>query len=70
MPGVGPAYLGITPDGAEVAVTLLPGDWMSNPAAREEFRHHSYVGKAAKGSIAGFGALSYMLALEAALELE
>jgi hypothetical protein len=37
MPGVGPAYLGITPDGAEVAVTLLPGDWMSNPAARDRF---------------------------------
>lgn len=43
---------------------------ISNPAAREEYRRHSYVGMAAKGSIAGFGALSYMLALEAALELE
>lgn len=42
---------------------------ISNPAAREEFRHKSYVGMAAKGSIAGFGGLSYMLALEAALEL-
>jgi 3-dehydroquinate dehydratase-2 len=39
---------------------------ISNPAAREEYRHHSYVGMAAKGTIAGFGALSYMLALEAA----
>lgn len=39
---------------------------LSNPAAREEYRHHSYVGMAAKGTIAGFGALSYMLALEAA----
>lgn len=39
---------------------------LSNPLAREEFRHHSYVGMAAKGTIAGFGALSYMLALEAA----
>jgi 3-dehydroquinate dehydratase-2 len=43
---------------------------LSNPAAREEYRHHSYVSMAAKGTIAGFGALSYMLALEAALELE
>lgn len=39
---------------------------LSNPLSREEFRHHSYVGMAAKGTIAGFGALSYMLALEAA----
>jgi len=39
---------------------------LSNPHAREAFRHNSYVGQAAKGSIAGFGALSYLLALEAA----
>ena len=39
---------------------------LSNPQARESFRHNSFVGRAAKGSIAGFGALSYMLALEAA----
>lgn len=38
---------------------------ISNPHAREEFRHKSYVGMAAKGSIAGFGAKSYLLALEA-----
>jgi 3-dehydroquinate dehydratase II len=42
---------------------------ISNPLAREEFRHHSYVGMAAKGTIAGFGALSYSLALEAAARL-
>jgi 3-dehydroquinate dehydratase II len=42
---------------------------LSNPAAREEFRRHSYVGMAAKGSIAGFGAHSYVLALEAAAGL-
>ena len=39
---------------------------LSNPAAREEYRRHSFVGMAAKGTISGFGALSYMLALEAA----
>ena len=39
---------------------------LSNPAAREEFRHASLVGKAAKGVIAGFGATSYLLAVEAA----
>lgn len=39
---------------------------LSNPNAREEYRRHSFVGMAAKGTISGFGALSYMLALEAA----
>ncbi|MBO9582384.1 MAG: type II 3-dehydroquinate dehydratase [Sphingobium sp.] len=43
---------------------------LSNPAAREAYRHHSYVGMAAKGSITGFGPMSYMLALEAALEFD
>ena len=42
---------------------------LSNPHKRDDFRHKSYVGMAAKGTIAGFGPLSYMLALEAALEL-
>ena len=39
---------------------------LSNPHAREAFRHTSLVGQVAKGTIAGFGALSYLLALEAA----
>ena len=42
---------------------------LSNPHTREEFRHKSYVGMAAKGSIAGFGARSYLLALDAAAAL-
>jgi 3-dehydroquinate dehydratase-2 len=42
---------------------------LSNPHKREDFRHKSYVGQAAKGTIAGFGALSYALALDAALKL-
>ncbi|MEE4450493.1 type II 3-dehydroquinate dehydratase [Novosphingobium resinovorum] len=42
---------------------------LSNPHTREEFRHTSWVGMAAKGTIAGFGAESYMLALEAAAGL-
>lgn len=42
---------------------------LSNPAAREAYRHHSYVGMAAKGCIAGFGPDSYMVALEAAARL-
>ena len=39
---------------------------LSNPHAREDFRHVSLIGRAARGTIAGFGALSYILALEAA----
>ncbi|TYC93089.1 type II 3-dehydroquinate dehydratase [Novosphingobium sp. BW1] len=42
---------------------------LSNPHAREEFRHLSWVGQAAKGTIAGFGANSYLLALDAAAAL-
>jgi 3-dehydroquinate dehydratase-2 len=42
---------------------------ISNPVARESFRHHSYVGMAAKGTIAGFGAQGYVLALSAAASL-
>jgi 3-dehydroquinate dehydratase-2 len=36
---------------------------ISNVFAREEFRHHSYISKYAKGSITGFGLKSYELAL-------
>jgi 3-dehydroquinate dehydratase II len=38
---------------------------LSNPLAREEFRHTSVVGGVATGSIAGFGVDSYLLALQA-----
>lgn len=42
---------------------------LSNPLAREDFRHKSLVGQAAYGTVSGFGALSYQLALDAALKL-
>lgn len=42
---------------------------LSNPAAREEFRHTSVVSAVAKGTIAGFGADSYRLALRAVATL-
>ena len=42
---------------------------LSNPHAREPFRHISHVGRAARGTVAGFGALSYLLALEAAARI-
>jgi 3-dehydroquinate dehydratase-2 len=42
---------------------------LSNPQAREAFRHHSYVSPAAVGVVSGFGARSYELALDAAAGL-
>lgn len=42
---------------------------LSNPAARETFRRHSYVSLAATGVVSGFGAASYELAVEAACDL-
>ncbi|MQY02342.1 type II 3-dehydroquinate dehydratase [Actinomadura macrotermitis] len=42
---------------------------ISNPAAREEFRHTSVVAAVATGTIAGFGMMSYVLALQAVAEL-
>jgi 3-dehydroquinate dehydratase-2 len=38
---------------------------LSNPARREEYRHLSYVAKAATGSITGLGVNSYLLAVDA-----
>lgn len=38
---------------------------LSNPLAREEFRHTSVISGVAVGTIAGFGPNSYLLALEA-----
>ncbi len=42
---------------------------LSNPAAREEFRHTSVVSGVATGTIAGFGVESYVLALRAVAAL-
>jgi 3-dehydroquinate dehydratase-2 len=42
---------------------------LSNPAAREGYRHASFVAPAATGVVSGFGAKSYELAVEAACGL-
>lgn len=42
---------------------------LSNPKAREPFRHHSYVGLAAAKTVEGHGANSYLIALDAVTEL-
>ena len=42
---------------------------LSNPAAREAFRHTSVVAGVADGTVAGFGMLSYELALRAVAAL-
>ncbi len=39
---------------------------LSNPAARESFRHHSYFADIAVGSIVGMGAQGYEFAIRAA----
>ena len=42
---------------------------LSNPAARESFRHTSVVSAVADGTVAGFGVESYLLALRAIAQL-
>ncbi len=42
---------------------------LSNPIKREEFRHTSLISGIAHGTVSGFGANSYLLALRAMLEL-
>ena len=42
---------------------------LSNILQREDFRHHSYVSKAARGLISGFGGFGYEMALEAAARM-
>lgn len=42
---------------------------LSNTFTREEFRHRSFISPVAKGLIAGFGANSYVLAVDALASL-
>jgi 3-dehydroquinate dehydratase-2 len=52
-------------DACAMVTTPLIEVHLTNPAAREEFRHTSVVSGVATGTIAGFGVESYRLALEA-----
>ena len=42
---------------------------LSNPCAREQFRHISVLSPVVNGTISGFGGLGYALAVEALVEL-
>ncbi len=42
---------------------------LSNTHARESFRHHSFISPVCCGQIAGFGASSYILAVDAAINV-
>ncbi len=54
-----------------IAATKIPTIevHLSNLAAREEFRHRSYLTAVCVGQISGFGAASYRLALDAAIDI-
>lgn len=50
-------------DAAELVKSPLIEVHLSNPMAREEFRHTSVISGVAHGTIAGFGPNSYVLAI-------
>ena len=52
-------------DAAEMVKAPLIEVHLSNPLAREEFRHTSVISGVATGTIGGFGPDSYLLALKA-----
>jgi 3-dehydroquinate dehydratase-2 len=56
-------------DAAAMLTAPLIEVHISNPIAREEFRHTSFISGIAQGTISGFGANSYVLALTALAKL-
>ena len=57
-------------DAIKSIVTPVIEVHLSNPHKREEFRHKSFVGMAARATVAGLGAASYVAALNAAAALD
>ena len=55
------------------ALRSFPGNiievHLSNPGAREEFRHISVLSPVANGTISGFGGVGYALAVQALVQL-
>ena len=55
------------------ALRSFPGNvievHLSNPGAREEFRHVSVLSGVVNGTISGFGGLGYVLAVQALVQL-
>ena len=43
---------------------------LSNPAAREAFRHHSYLSAVARAVMCGFGVAGYGLAIDALAQMQ
>ena len=68
-PGAYTHYSYAVRDACAMLTTPLIEVHLSNPAAREEFRHTSVIAGVATGTIAGFGADSYRLALRAVAAL-
>ena len=56
-------------DAVKAIVTPVVEVHLSNPYARERFRHRSLIAPVARGTITGLGALGYLLALDAAARL-
>jgi 3-dehydroquinate dehydratase-2 len=56
-------------DAVKAIVTPVIEVHLSNPQAREPFRHRSLIAPVARGTITGLGALGYLLALDAAARL-
>lgn len=57
-------------DAIKSIVTPVIEVHLSNPHKREEFRHKSFVGMAARATVAGLGAASYVAALDAAAAID
>lgn len=56
-------------DAVKAITPLVIEVHLSDPATREAFRHHSYIGLAAADEVKGLGAQSYIVALERAAAL-